>query len=58
MTVVCHDTSDTWYRLDNGCLRRDSVHNRALLLQQPRRNSYGNRVHPTCPGVFAMSPPA
>ena len=29
------------------------MHNRALLLQQPRRNSYGIRVHLTCPGVFA-----
>jgi hypothetical protein len=33
------------------------MHNRALLLQQPRRNSYGIRVHLTCPGVFARSPP-
>ncbi len=33
------------------------MHNRALLLHQPRRNSYGNRVHLTCPGVFAMSLP-
>ncbi len=33
------------------------MHNRALLLQQPRRNSYCICLHPTCPGVIAMSPP-
>jgi hypothetical protein len=32
------------------------MHNRALLLQQPRRNSYGIRVHLTYPDMFAMSP--
>ena len=33
------------------------MHNRALLLQQPRRNSYGIRVQLTYPDMFAMSPP-
>ncbi len=42
------------YRLPNE--RLDA--GRAPLLQQPRRNSDCVCLHPTCPGVFAMSPPA